>query len=1544
MQRSEEERERLQNEAFEKANPGFCAGFQADMAKRNAEDARKARRAEELRVAGNAAFKAREWPRALHLYSEALTLAPLSEAVLTNLSAAHNSLAQAEAAAASTPAELASSVAASPAPVPASSLPSADAAADAAKHAALSLEYATRAAWLNPCSAKALWRRAQASLTLDAAAPTAAASAAAPATATGAQAAADDSAAAAALVGPLLSAGLLYTPEPAAAATAPAAASDRAVKVALGVIRPVDEKEEAAARRQRQRAALLLQAGWRDAGLDRLQSAVQAALPSGAGDAAAAGTAPVTGAPATAAPWSWLSQAEADLAAAASMPGAGPEVADALARVRVEAAERRKEAHLALTHGHQSGDSAAGAAAAVASASAADGVSKADSEAGATGAAGLGASAVAGSAAGSSEGIAPPAPDAFGLIDRLAAQAASVSAATASAATTAAGAAGSVSKPGAAPHVQPQQRLLPWASDDVRALAVALAAADSELPSSPHSAGAAGSTAASSTAPAAAAGAVSQADALAVRLRSCGGLRVLLDSLPATVAFLVRAKPAAGASSLLLHPGCVGPAFALLAGAVSANAKNRLLAVDGGLVQAACSLMAAAAHTMLQESAASTAAGAAQAGAGAGAVRGAGSQGNSTTPSPAPQSPLRGAISRLFDLPTARPASASHGAADAPVAAESPFLFHLYLPALVADVTGFLDVLARGGLSVRVRGAAGLAGDASSGASSAAAAAAAEADAEGSCARARVLMAAAPGLLSSLPAIVPAAAAATQTAAAAAASKSGAVAGGKAAAAGGGMGSAASVLPSAVEVVLECATAALQRYQQQVQEEAARAAAGAAHGTASRSGAGSKSKAGAGAAGAGEAEAPRFPGPLVDAAAGCAAIVQHLALDTAQPSVRAALATMRPAAALAGASAPTSASPLPQAAAAAAPQALAVAGPAFQQRGGLVQALLRFLSQLVAESGAAMLVAMRRASASPADFLAALLQLPGADAAAGATSSGAVAAAPGVAGGATRGVGKGAMRGPAAQLLAEAEPAALTAMTSYPVQVTAGALANVAQLEALRADFVAVQPPAVAAAAAPQAGGLAGAAGSVATAAGAAAVAAKPAVNSLLFLLSLPPLDAVAAASGSSKATTSAAAAQPFAAEVATVRGSALAALANASLGVPAVVDTIATAPGTLQLLLGLLPAATEAAGEAAVPSTAPGAIASPAAAAGGAANDAGAAAAAILPLEVASRAALLLARVSSHATLAPALAEAGPMVQLTALLHACCILRRRMAEGDAGTGAGAAASAASRAAAGGSGDKDGASLAKTSVPLQLAGVLESAWLLQPAASAAAVASQLATLIDGLVRTLAAAASLPAGTAAATTARPIPASGPAAAGPSGGGGSSALHRFVGSGGLAALAAALYDVLQDNAHRPYAISRAAGAPALASGGSKTSGPVSTLLRAAALGNACKIGITLATAATAAAPSGVSATASVTIASAAMPAVTASKLLSSGVVDALVEALRAAASASDADAHAVSARKNAAVALAKLSKDAACSARIRELRGIEILMAVSGSLVK
>jgi hypothetical protein len=74
------------------------------------------------------------------------------------------------------------------------------------------------------------------------------------------------------------------------------------------------------------------------------------------------------------------------------------------------------------------------------------------------------------------------------------------------------------------------------------------------------------------------------------------------------------------------------------------------------------------------------------------------------------------------------------------------------------------------------------------------------------------------------------------------------------------------------------------------------------------------------------------------------------------------------------------------------------------------------------------------------------------------------------------------------------------------------------------------------------------------------------------------------------------------------------------------------------------------------------------------------------------------------------------------------------------------------------------------------------------------------------------------------------------------------------------------------------------------------------------------------------------------------VTPPKLLSSGVVDALVEALRAAASASDADAHAVSARKNAAVALAKLSRDAACFTRIRELRGIEILMAVSGSLVK
>jgi hypothetical protein len=84
------------------------------------------------------------------------------------------------------------------------------------------------------------------------------------------------------------------------------------------------------------------------------------------------------------------------------------------------------------------------------------------------------------------------------------------------------------------------------------------------------------------------------------------------------------------------------------------------------------------------------------------------------------------------------------------------------------------------------------------------------------------------------------------------------------------------------------------------------------------------------------------------------------------------------------------------------------------------------------------------------------------------------------------------------------------------------------------------------------------------------------------------------------------------------------------------------------------------------------------------------------------------------------------------------------------------------------------------------------------------------------------------------------------------------------------------------------------------------------RMVCIGNACKVGISLADSShhTAA--------------------------LDGGLLDALIEALKLTANADDKDMVGVTARKNVAVALAKFMRNTACSTRIRELRGMEILM--------
>lgn len=558
----------------------------------------------------------------------------------------------------------------------------------------------------------------------------------------------------------------------------------------------------------------------------------------------------------------------------------------------------------------------------------------------------------------------------------------------------------------------------------------------------------------------------------------------------------------------------------------------------------------------------------------------------------------------------------------------------------------------------------------------------------------------------------------------------------------------------------------------------------------------------------------------VDAAAAASALLQHLALDRHSRDVCLSKASST------SATAPSS------------------------SLSGLVPCLLYLLSSLVAESGTALWHALQRHQKQ--------LQRAAAAAATAASSSN-------TAGGLTR------------LVLEEAELAATHALTTYRVQVAVGALANLAQVETLRKDFVFNLP---------QAASPFGEPASSAAASPSTATSSSSSLAPLVSLLALPGYDAVMRTEGGGDS---------LARRVAIVRGSSVAALANATVGFPSVVDALAATENALPLLLALLPLPAKTKGAAAL-------------------------AAPPLTLQVCSYAALLLGRISSHPSIVaklaapPTDAAASPSPSsstsygLVKLLTACCDLKARMAGTKASASARSASTSTAIVSRGTSGDEIPPILPPSPISEEaLVSALASPWAISSAASAPVEDGFLSTICDGLIRTWAAILSSPSS------------SSPDAVSP--------LEVFVMEGGVEAVSSVVASILDENA----AAKKAAG-----SNNNKT-----PFLRAAALGNACKIAITLASTET----------------SGAGFVVSASMLLSSGLIDGLVGALKATSSllsptgvAAGAGAAAAeqaliaSAQKNAAVALARLlkDKDGAAGSRIRELRGLEVLMTMGAGI--
>lgn len=95
-EREARERERAQDEAFEKANPDFVAMFKSDQDKRAEAEAKKQRKAEMLKDAGNAAYKKGDYRSALNQYVEAIKVSPFTVAALNNMSMVYLALGNTE--------------------------------------------------------------------------------------------------------------------------------------------------------------------------------------------------------------------------------------------------------------------------------------------------------------------------------------------------------------------------------------------------------------------------------------------------------------------------------------------------------------------------------------------------------------------------------------------------------------------------------------------------------------------------------------------------------------------------------------------------------------------------------------------------------------------------------------------------------------------------------------------------------------------------------------------------------------------------------------------------------------------------------------------------------------------------------------------------------------------------------------------------------------------------------------------------------------------------------------------------------------------------------------------------------------------------------------------------------------------------------------------------------------------------------------------------------------------------------------------------------
>ncbi|DAZ94163.1 TPA: hypothetical protein N0F65_008255 [Lagenidium giganteum] len=114
--------EKLRNEEFEKNNPEFCNQFKEDQAKRQESQLSKRTAAEKLKENGNKLYKKKQYETAIKTYMQALEKAPFNEAVLTNIAQSYLRLTKLED----------------------------------------SIEFSSRALFVNPKHVKALSRRAQA--------------------------------------------------------------------------------------------------------------------------------------------------------------------------------------------------------------------------------------------------------------------------------------------------------------------------------------------------------------------------------------------------------------------------------------------------------------------------------------------------------------------------------------------------------------------------------------------------------------------------------------------------------------------------------------------------------------------------------------------------------------------------------------------------------------------------------------------------------------------------------------------------------------------------------------------------------------------------------------------------------------------------------------------------------------------------------------------------------------------------------------------------------------------------------------------------------------------------------------------------------------------------------------------------------------------------------------------------------------------------------------------------------------------------------------